>query len=73
MLYFKNVNADTFVVELCSTVGMKTSPATVFDLALGYISDRYTHYHTVSDDQVQAFGEVMSALRTSASVEKCLF
>ena len=67
VLYFEIVNADTFVAELCSTVGMKMSPATVFDLALGYISDQYAHYHTVSDDQVQAFGEVMSVLRTAAS------
>jgi len=40
---------------------------------LGYISDRYAHYHTLSDDQVQAFGEVMSVLKTSASWYKADF
>lgn len=45
---------------------MKTSPNTIMDLALGYIYEKYTCYHKVSDNQLQGIGQVLEVLRRSA-------
>ena len=37
---------------------MKTAPSTIFDLALGYISDRYTHYVELPQCELKALKTV---------------
>ena len=40
---------EAFIDGLSREVGMKTSLSTVLDLALGYISQKYTHYYILLD------------------------
>ena len=45
VLYHKVKGPSAFVSGLSEEIGMKTSPRTVLDLLLGYISQEYTHYY----------------------------
>ena len=44
VLYHEIDNPVGFAEQLSKEIELKTAPSTIFDLALGYISDRYSHY-----------------------------
>ena len=46
---------------------MKTSPRTVLDLLLGYISQKYTHYYELPDEQIDGITMVLDVLWKGAS------
>ena len=46
-----------FIDGLSREVGMKTSPSTVLDLFLGYISQKYTHYYILPDKVTEDYLE----------------
>ena len=67
MLYHKVKGPSAFVSGLSEEIGMKTSPRTVLDLLLGYISQKYTHYYELPDDQIDGITMVLDVLWKGAS------
>ena len=60
---------------------MKTSPSTVLDLALAYISQKYTHYYVLPDagpnDRLRGVGKILDVVGEAAlrykNTKGCLF
>ena len=65
VLYYHVTNPMVFSKGLATAVGMKTSPSNVFDLVLGYFSNKYFMYYRLADDQsvsiTTIFGELAKA------------
>lgn len=62
VLYHEISEPATFVMNLSKELGMKTAPSTVFDLMLGHISQRYTHYHVLPTSQLAGIDTVIGLL-----------
>ena len=73
VLYYEVKVPGSFVEGLSKEVGMKTSPSTILDLALGYFSPRYTHYYMLPGSQVNGIGLVLEVLEKAASQFKVEF
>ena len=67
VIYHEITEPRSFVVGLTEELGMKTSPTTVMDLILGYISKGYRHYHQLPDNQLAGFDMVTGVLTRAAA------
>ena len=47
---------------LSKEIGMKTTPSTILDLVLGYISERYVLYHQLPESKIDGIEMVFSVL-----------
>ena len=66
VLYFQTTSEKSFVEELAKETGMKTAPRTTLDLMLGYITERYTHYYILPEDQEKGLVNVLQVLEKEA-------
>ena len=70
VLYYEIKLPEAFVDGLSRELGMKTSPCTVLDLALGYISQKYTHYYVLPDagpdDRLRGVGKILDVVGEAA-------
>ena len=66
MIYYEIDDASSFVLGLSKKIGMKSQPHTILDLVLGYISEKYTHYHVLPDDPQVALTKVLEVLQTES-------
>ena len=64
MIYHEIVEPSSFVTSLSKELGMKTAPATVLDLLLGYISERYMHYYVLPESQLTSLDIVLNGLES---------
>ena len=62
VLYHEIDNPVGFAEQLSKEIELKTAPSTIFDLALGYISDRYTHYVELPQCELKALKTVFDIL-----------
>ena len=62
VLYYKVDEPNPFVNGLSQEIGMKTTPSTILDLALGYVSQRYAHTHELPEFQSSGIKMVLSVL-----------
>ena len=68
ILYYEIEKPSTFVEALSREVGMKSSPSTVFNLLLGYISKSYYHYYVLPESQVASLDMVLEVLSNTAKL-----
>ena len=62
VLYHETDNPVGYAEQLSKEMELKTAPSTIFDLALGYISDRYTHYVKLPQCELKALKTVFDIL-----------
>lgn len=63
VIYYEILIPNSFLLGVSEAIGMKTRPATFLDLALGYVSEHYKHYHTLPKCQLSGIGVVFSLLQ----------
>ena len=66
VLYLEVGESSAFPFDLAKEIGMKTEPSNAFDLALGYISSEYVHYHCLPENRILALKDVVEVLEKTA-------
>lgn len=67
VIYCKVDEPGRFVWELSKELNMKTLPTNFMDLMVGYISEKYTYFHVLPEDQLAGIKVVFNAVEKEAS------
>ena len=68
VLYYEIGEPKNFVNGLSKSIGLKTSPTTVLDLALGCISQSYKFYYSLPPDQIAGLDMILEVLANAATL-----
>jgi len=66
IVYTEIEEPGTFVRELSRALNMKVVPRTFLDVLFGYVSERYTQYHSLPESQLEGIDTIAKLLKKVA-------